>query len=474
MTTTLVLSCAARFADVARAMESRGYVQDAPAAIDGPADDPRTRRWTHAASSAVFARDFASDLCTVVLGGAPPPGLVEGLAVMTATEAEQLVRSAEPRRALAGLKAAAIGRWPELAAAVAERVLDPEPAIAAHAGAALVALEPRLPDARDIDVGAALFAVPGWRREKLQVLRWLALDARNVGERLAALLARALADGDWEIRATAMLAAARLDTKSAAGAIARIVLPESADDGVTPQEHRVLLALRDAALELLGSGRGRVLPPALLAAARERDYAKLPAGVAAFVHALGEPLPAEYPEPPAAAAVDPSDGLVLADGALLVWVPPVPHWIGDDELRRDAQPNAARRVAPGAGFFIDAEPRAHGSLADARAAAAELGARLSRAVALPTADQWEMAARGPDGRRFPWGMNAAAAVRVDLSPWGMAGIVSGAGEWLESGASGAPAVVAGGRRSLVPARRTIARSSENHGFRFVYQNAAQM
>mgnify|MGYP000324332238 CR=1 FL=1 len=43
------------------------------------------------------------------------------------------------------------------------------------------------------------------------------------------------------------------------------------------------------------------------------------------------------------------------------------------------------------------------SRADARAFAAWLSAETGRHWRLPTALEWEKAARGPDGRRFPWG-----------------------------------------------------------------------
>ena len=46
------------------------------------------------------------------------------------------------------------------------------------------------------------------------------------------------------------------------------------------------------------------------------------------------------------------------------------------------------------------------NVADAEAYCAWLSKKLGRRVALPSADQWEKAARGTDGRVYPWGDEA--------------------------------------------------------------------
>lgn len=317
----------------------------------------------------------------------------------------------------------------------------------------------------DTDPGLALFSLPGWRREKLQMMRWLSHDQRQAHGPVLGALQRALADADWELRVTAMLAAARLGATELAPQVARMALPTVPKQGLSDDELRLVLALRNATLAQLGHPRDRALPPGVAEAVRG-DRSRLRAGFAACVHALGEPLPDDVPPPAAAAAIVLTDsGPLLADGRLLAWVPPVPHWLGDDALRH-ALPNPPRVYSPAAGYYIDAEPRGAGTLAEASAAAQATGQQLGRPVRLPTRDEWEMAARGPDGRRFPWGMNAEREAWSDLSPWGVAGVARGEGEWLDEGPR--HGVCAGGRRNPAPARHFVTDQGERLRYRFVY------
>jgi serine/threonine-protein kinase len=109
-------------------------------------------------------------------------------------------------------------------------------------------------------------------------------------------------------------------------------------------------------------------------------------------------------------------------------------WGGPDDLSPED-----RAFLPALGVTFEA----------ATAYCAWLGKRLSRAVRLPTADEWEKAARGVDGRIFPWGDRWEPAFcacgesspgdprpepiggrRDDCSPYGVMDLAGGVHEWV--------------------------------------------
>jgi hypothetical protein len=376
----------------------------------------------------------------------PPAGEVAALLIAT-----------DPRDNLAGLQLARSLLDPALLAPAFLLLAHPDPVVSAAARDWLSARSASGTLLAGVDAAAALFAVPGQRREKLQTMRWWMQDRPTDPSRIAGALDRALADPDWEIAVTAMLAAGTLRLTALRRAVAGARLPETKAEGVTHDEARLILALRDATLVRLGGPPGKAVPQGV-EAVLDGDPDGLPPGLCDVAAALSQPLPVGTPPEPAAGVILGPAGPTRADGSLLTWVPPATYRLGTTLAPRGAVSNPPHRVALARGFYIDTEPRPPLPFAAARAEAQRLGASL------PTPDQWEMAARGADGRRYVFGMNAG--VPGDLSPLGLAGTTHGPGEWLDTGPD-TPPLVAGGAPAAVAIRRSPVTDADSRSFRLI-------
>lgn len=336
---------------------------------------------------------------------------------------------------------------------------------------------------------SAIFLLAGSTANKLQILRWLAHDRRQSNAPIEAVLRTALEDPDWEVRVTAVVVAARLRAGSLAGEVARTRLPEDTADGVNLDERRMLRTLQLCALELLEGVDVPPLSPAppTTRAAMHDHLLRCLAGepvlhhekVFLFITSLGTPLPDEVPPPgELPPGISSEDGGHVLDGAgiALCWVPPIGHWLGETLPRM--QVDNPIRWQSGSGFFISsglvAAPGGADTLvcdhAGALAHCRQLAAATGLAVRLPTADEWEMAVRGPDARRFPWGNNAGGEGRFGPSPWGVREAVGRFAQWTSTAAPTDGAddmLVCGGDRQWVCAMRALAHRGAAQAFRVV-------
>ncbi len=311
---------------------------------------------------------------------------------------------------------------------------------------------------------SVLFPRLGHVQVRRQVLRWLGHDSKRSNPTIDAVLRIALDDLDWEVRLTAVLGAARLGARSLGRAVRQVKLPKTSREGLDATDRRILVAARDAALMLLSGEPVPPDPPSppagndQLWAHMLRCVAGVPVQthdrVSLLLHALGTPLDDEPPAPRVLpASIRPVDDHyeLGTTGLTLVWVPPLPHWLGD-AWDRPAPLRPIARVTPAAGFWITQRPLTHEMLAqlappqdgapaetwgayavltqtEAQRVCAQLSAASGCEVTIPNADEWEMAARGPDGRRYPWGSGLEAGGLAIPSPWGCLDNVGTVSQW---------------------------------------------
>lgn len=310
---------------------------------------------------------------------------------------------------------------------------------------------------------SALFLLAGSTHNRLQILRWLAHDRQASNAGIDAVLRTALADPDWEVRVTAVVVAARLQAAHLLRDVAHVALPSGTADGLNGDERQMLRTILLCAIERL---QGAPVPAASAAPPHTRDlmHAHLLRCLAGapvqhhdqaflFLTSLLSPLPDDAPAPtalpPGIVAADAGYMLEAHDMALC-WVPPVAHWLGAALPRMPTANPIRRTVSPG--FFIARTPASRRDYAAAVGHCAALASASGLTIRLPAADEWEMAARGPDGRRFPWGNNARADACMGTSPWGLVDAVGMAPQWTSSGDAGG-ILVCGGKKQWVCALR---------------------
>ncbi len=288
---------------------------------------------------------------------------------------------------------------------------------------------------------SALFPSLGDASVRRQLLRWMAHDQPRSTPEINQVLRSALVDRDWEVRMTAVITAARLGAAAVLPEVARAELPRTSREGLDRDDRRVLELLRRASMACLAgvppknltdTGVDPAVADRLVALVRDRQT-RAEDRISLLVHALAEPADCGSIRPPEVPRIirDQDAYRLIRSGVRLRWIAPVRHIVVSDVRN----PSPVRIVTP-AGFFIserliaDQCHDASATLACVRTIAAEDGVR----TALPTLDEWTMAALGPDGRRFPWGNGLEPADASATSPWGVQQVIA-VDQWVETGGS---------------------------------------
>ena len=322
----------------------------------------------------------------------------------------------------------------------------------------------------------------GDARMRRQIVRWLGREYHEPTPAIVETLNSALGDHDWEVRVSAMIVSARVRAKSLRGAVRETVLPSANQHGLSERDIRVLVATRIIAAESLASAnpddmdRAQVILRQLSDAPRhlvrsvlgmpveQRDAAWLTLHALATPNELAEPLPDPLPS-----GLTLHDQRVWLSGIIeMCWVSPQAHLIGGDHLQSEqpSNPLDLREYTPAGGFFIARRPLSAAAalqlglgpfpplpLSDASLAARltempdpplaltceealslceHISTRTGAAAVLPTADELECAARGTDGRRFPWGNGLEKVDAGVRSPHGIERFHSPIAQWTGS------------------------------------------
>jgi hypothetical protein len=321
------------------------------------------------------------------------------------------------------------------------------------------------------------FKDQGDARMRRQIIRWLGREYHEATPSIVDTLRAALTDPDWEVRASAIIVSARIRAQTLHGVVRATTLPAANEHGLSERDIRVLVASRIIAAESLASAnpddmdRAQVILRQLSDAPRhlvrsvlglsveQHDSAWLLLHALATPNELAEPLP--DPLPPGVTLSD--QHAWLAGVVELCWVSPQTHLLGGDVHGQSSPTAEVREYTPATGFFIARRPLtaaaalqlglgpfpspsdrpngAHGNTPDAPLALTHddavslcesMSARIGAAVSLPTADELECAARGTDGRRFPWGNGLDKVDGQARSPHGIERFAAPLAQWTDT------------------------------------------
>ncbi len=297
--------------------------------------------------------------------------------------------------------------------------------------------------------------------DRRNILRWIIHDYKEANQNILNLLEKALIDKDWEVRMSAVIACARFRATSLYHQAKAAEVPSTGRSGLNAEERGILGAIKALSLKLI---QGTPIPPPLTAFPNSpqarRDYILrgIMEEATDFYHnslllivALSDPIyPPKLPENLPKGVVNKEQQFFLEKSNIpLSFVPAYTHFIGSSDI--PYHPVQLKKVENG--FFISKFPiriteletimptksPKKGShehwlckLEEAEAFCQRLSDLEGVKIILPNNMLWEMAARGHNGRFYPWGLTYDPKMLHRSSPWQLEQSVGFSGEWTSS------------------------------------------
>ncbi|NUQ23492.1 MAG: SUMF1/EgtB/PvdO family nonheme iron enzyme [Saprospiraceae bacterium] len=300
---------------------------------------------------------------------------------------------------------------------------------------------------------------------KAGVLRWFIYDYEEANEPILKTIALALDDEHWEVRITAMFAAARLRTVPFLKKIKNLPLPDSDRSGLDKFERSILVGFRQAVVALLAGEKVPDANPGALQTREEKNIhliqcvafknIQIHDKVFLLASALSVPIPIfSHPRHPfLSKLVRNGERYFLPKSGLeMMFVPSGEYWLGDQAENPDT-PGFIRKITLENGFFISKYPvpsedvlqlninldepvdyfqqdtYLHLTFAEAGSYCEWMADEEGIPLSLPTCEEWEMAARGNTGFLYPWGCGYFDGMLNHTSPFGASAMVGIVQQW---------------------------------------------